>query len=150
MASRRIADDIRKYFPFLFNVHGFTVTSETHFESFGNWVVVLESKECRLRFFQDRGEVTIAVGPLWPPSGWQSGPWFDLSVVIRYITQGKDQWEYEGDSTDEQLKRLAAKLRPYCSQICRLFQKEVFQEKQQELQEVQAQLEEEFWNSLKP
>lgn len=150
MASPGVADEIRRHFAYLFDIYGFAVTSEIRFESFGNWVVVLESKECRLRFFQDRGEITVAVGPLWSPPGWQSGPWFDLRAVIRYISQGKDRWEYESGSTNEQLKHLAEKLRPYCRQICQLFREEVFQDKQQELQKVQNQLDDEFWESLKP
>ena len=148
MASCKIVDEIRKRFRFLFDAHGFALASEICFDSFENWVVVLKSKECRLRIFQDRGEVTIAVGPLWSPSGWQSGPWFDLAIVIRYVSQGKDQWEYEGGNTDEQLKRLAEKLRPYCQQICWLFREDVFPEKRQELEKMQAKLDREFWKSL--
>lgn len=146
--ATRITDKIRKHLPFLFDIYGFSVTSETTFESFGNWVVVLESKECRLRFFQDRGEITLAVGPLWSPPGWQSGPWFDFRAVIRYLSHGNDRWEYGGGSTEEQLRRLAEKLPPHLPQIFQLFREDVFPKKQPELQRTQSELDDEFWKSL--
>lgn len=145
---KSIVETIRRYFGFLFAKREFTVITECYFDSFDNWVVVLESKDCRIRFFQDRGEVTIAFGPVWSPPNWQSGPWYDLRVMIRYITQGNEQWEYQGGSTEEQFEHLAKKLRRFWQQICQLFRDDIFPQEQQVLQKIQEEMDDEFWDSL--
>lgn len=148
MTHPTIVEQIKKYFRYLFDESGFTVVSETYFDSFGNWVVVLASDDCRLRFFQDRGEVSIAVSPLWSPPGWQAGPWFDLPIVTAYLTQGQYTWEYAPGSTEQQLERLAGILRPYCDQICAMFRKEVFPEKEEELRGLETQRSKRLWDKL--
>lgn len=148
MKRSMIVEQISKHFRYLFNDYGFNVISETHFESFGNWVVVLASDDFRIRLFEDRGEVTISVGPLWSPPGWQAGPWYDLTFTIEFLTQGKDLFEYEGGKTEQQLERLAGVLRAYCDQIHELFQEEVFRQKQEELELLVEQRLDQFWNQL--
>lgn len=143
-----IKRDIHRCFRYLFDAYGFTVTEEIQFESFGNWVVVLESTDCRIRLFQDRGELSLAVGPKWFPPGWQSGPWFDLPVVIEYLTGGKSRWEYRGGTTREQLEYLGDTLRVHWEEIRRLFQGPNFQQKQHELRMVAQQRENRFWDQL--
>lgn len=143
-----VMEQIKKYFGYLFDDYGFDVISETCFESFGNWVVVLRSNDCRLRIVQDRGEVSIAAGPLWSPLGWQAGPWFDLRVITAFLTQGKVMPEYIPGKTDQQLERLSNLLRSYCDQICELFQERVFQQKRAELELYRDQLDEQFWDQL--
>lgn len=141
---------IRKVFCYLFEDHGFTVFSETYFESFGNWVIVLLSDSCRVRLLEDRGEVSIAIGPLWSPASWQAGPWFDLPVVIAYLTDGKDKWEYKSGDTTQQLERLGSSLHQYCDQICEMFKDDVFQKKQEELRAIEEQWHSELWARLSP
>lgn len=143
-----VVEQVRKYFAYLFDDYDFDVISDTHFQNFGNWVVVLRSNDCRIRFFQDRGEVSVAVGPLWSSPGWQAGPWFDLTVITAFLTQGKSTVEYESGKTGRQLKRLANILRPYCDEICELFQEKVFQQKRVELELLRDQLDEQFWGQL--
>lgn len=148
MTRSVVMDQIKELFHYLFEDYGFTVFSETYFESFGNWVIVLLSNGCRIRFFEDRGEVSIAVGPLWSPADWQAGPWFDLPIVIAYLTNEKDTWEYKSGSTAEQLERLAGLLRPSCDQICELFEEDVFQQRRRELESLEKQRYNQLWDKL--
>ncbi len=148
MTHSTVMEQIKKYFGYLFDEYGFDVIAETYFESFGNWVVVLQSDDCRVRIIQDRGEVSVAVGPLWSPPGWQAGPWFDLAVITAFLTQGKGTLEYRPGRTDQQLERLANLLRSHCDQICELFQDKVFQQKRVELELLRDQLDGQFWDQL--
>ena len=148
MRCSMIMGPIKKHFHYLFEDYDFTVFSETYFESFGNWVVVLLSDDFRIRLFEDRGDVTLAVGPLWSPPGWQGGPWHDLTRITAFLTQGKDIWEYKRGTTDEQLQRLAGILRPYCDQIRELLQEEVYQQNKEKLRRVGEQLRDQLWDQL--
>lgn len=148
MVRLNVREDILRCFRFLFDIYGFAVTEEVQFESFANWVAVLESPDCRIRLFQDRGQLTLAVGPKWFPPGWESGPWFDLAVVIEYLTAGENRWEYRGGTTREQMEYLGDTLRVYWEEIHKLFQSANFQHKQQELRRVEQQLENRFWDEL--
>jgi hypothetical protein len=148
MTPSETVDQIREFFGYLFDDFGFRVISETHFESFSNWVVVLQSEVCRIRIFRDRGEVSIAVGPLWLPPGWQAGPWFDLTVLISFLTNGKYTLEHAVGDTSQQLKRLADVFHLYYDQVCELFQEQVFQQKKGELELFREQMNEQIWNRL--
>lgn len=149
MTSPVILNKIKTIFHYLFDDYGFAVIAETYFESFGNWAVVLQSGDCcRIRIFQDRGEIFIALGPLWSPPSWNAGPWFDLTVIVAFLTQGKDILEYELGKPDWQLERLADRLRPYMEQICELFRENVFEQKREALELLQEQMNEQIWARL--
>lgn len=127
MHQRNEADLIRKYFHYLFDEYGFTMIDVRHFNSYSDWVAVLASNKCRLRFIEDRGTVMLAVGPLWDPLGWEAGPWFELPIVTAYLNQGIFTWEYDQlGPTEPQLRSLADLLRPYIDQICTMFSPDNF------------------------
>lgn len=142
---------IRKYFEYLFSEYDFEPISERSFESFGNWVIVLQSRLCRIRFFQDRGEVFMAFSPLWSPSDWQAGPWYDLKVIIAYLAKdAKLPWQkFKLGETEQQLKWLATTFRSYCDQACELFRADNYQLIREELDTIRAQQEEEIQKRMK-
>lgn len=142
MTHPRVMDQIRKYFDYLFDANGFEVISESYFQSFGNWVVVLQSDDCRIRFLQDREEVSIAVGPVWSPPGWNAGPWFDLSIVIAFLTREKEILERRLGNTDQQIEYLADTFRSYLDQICELFREDTFRQQRDKLELLRDQSEE--------
>jgi hypothetical protein len=148
MTHPKVVDQIRKYFDYLFDANGFEVISETYFQSFGNWVVVLQSDDCRIRFLQDRGEVSIAVGPVWSPPSWNAGPWFDLSIVIAFLTPKKEILERRLGNTDQQIEYLADTFRTYCDQICELFREDTFRQERDKLELLRDQSEEQYWGRL--
>jgi hypothetical protein len=144
-----IANEIRRRFDYLFSEHGFAFGIERHFDSYGNWAVVLQSGECgRIRIMQDRGEVLLALGPQWSPLDWDSGPWYGLDVVARYLSGGRDGFAPTLGQTDEQLERLAERLRPYIDQACSLLQEDSFEAKQGELDFLRQSIEDEVWQGL--
>ena len=148
MKLGKILEFIERYFDYLFKEYGFSVISETDFDSFGNWVIVLQSDSSRIRFFQDRGEVSLAVGPLWSPPSWQAGPWYDLSVITTFLSKGQHTFKYELGTTERQLERLTQALHLSCKQICELFQETTYQRIRQELDEYSEQALEQDWNKL--
>ena len=90
--AHSVIEQIETHFFYLFDEYGFRVFSSTIWhESFGNWVVVLLSDGFRITLFHDRGDVTLLVGPLWSPPGWQAGPWYDLPLVVEFLTLGSSR-----------------------------------------------------------
>jgi hypothetical protein len=138
---------VREYFSYLFD--RFEIVSETNFESFGNWVVVLVSKKCRVRIMHDRGEVSLAVGPLWSPPSWQAGPWYDLAVMWRYLSLSEPLLETQLDlSIDERLKNLSISFHEHAERVCDLFVEENFKQTEDELNSIKNKLDDAAWNSV--
>jgi len=149
-------DQVKERFCYLVQDYGFSVIHEEYYpESYGNAIVVLQSKDCRVRVLLEREQVLVEVGPLWAPEDWSSHAsdlWFDLTDITAFLTQGTDRWEYYFPDTsldhayriDRQLIRLAGILRPYCGRVFRLFRPEVFQQKQEELVRFRKQQTEEW------
>jgi len=58
-----IVVQIRKYFGFLFE-HDFRIIDKFYDNTnFGNWIVLLRSEKLFLQFVQDRGDLSIIIGP---------------------------------------------------------------------------------------
>ena len=114
-------------------------------------MIVLQSDDCRLRFFKDRGEVFIAASPHWSPPSWQAGPWYDLAVIVAFLTQGKEKLELEPKlgEVEQQLIQLTTVLRLHCDEIVELFRSNTFQQKQSDLELFKDQLNDQFWDRLR-
>lgn len=143
MKHSRFFDQVEKHFDYLVDEYEFVVVSRETYPPFDNAEVVLQSKECRIRVVRDRGEVYVSAAPL-PPS---EECWFDLGIIIDYLTQGGDNsWDFKIPRQDDydtriewQIRKLAAILRVYCARICELFSKDVFAKTCAELKEFMAQ-----------
>jgi hypothetical protein len=140
---------IEERFSYLFDEYGFFVIHEEHHNRNGyNAVVVLESRGCRIRLLLEREQVLVDVGSLSAPKDWSTpapDEWFGLTYVTGFLSNGTDQWKYEFPDTaldrslriDQQLIKLAGKLRPYCDQILCKFHPAAFEQTQRELVDYQ-------------
>lgn len=82
--SVTIYEEISPFFSDLLNEHGFRVVSETHEpQHFGNGLLILESKDLRLRFVRDRGQVFADVGA----SGQTDDDWHQLQRVMEFLNR---------------------------------------------------------------
>lgn len=55
-------------------------------QSFGNWIVVLRSRKCTLRFVQDRGDIHLMIAPPWVSDTSSEGKHFiELGILIDYL-----------------------------------------------------------------
>lgn len=133
MESTSKTELIQLHFDYLFKDYGFFIVSETHFESFGNWIVVLSSHLFRVHFLMDRGSLDLKLGPLWSSPDWKSGPWHSLGVVIEFLTDSQDTDELTLDRVDVQMERLSEKLYRYFDQIQHLFHVDVYPLKRDQL-----------------
>lgn len=79
-------DHIRNHFEFLFD-GGFEIAYKMFDEKvMGNWVVVLQSKECIIRFIQDRSEIRMEIGPPWASTEWSPKKHFVYpKTLLEYI-----------------------------------------------------------------
>jgi hypothetical protein len=152
---------IEKYFGFLITQYGFSIVYKDGPGSFGDCAVVLQSGDCRINIFMDRGGVIIEVGLRYAPNyytsseQWEPGSlsrWYSTQHVTAFLTQGLEQvnWEYPPidwnlDSftrVEQQMAELSTILKPYWNQIIELFQEENFKKKQKELDKFV----EDLWN----
>lgn len=150
MEDMTFSELVNRRFRYLMDEYGFSVIHEEYYpRDFGNSLIVLQSKECRIRILKEKGEVFIDAGPLWAPVDWASNAanlWFDLSLVTQFLTRGADKWTYDHfdslvgqSSVDAQLARLADALRPYWDRVCTFFRKESFEIRGAELEEFRNQ-----------
>lgn len=121
---------VREHFGFLFERGANFIFSDYHAHAFGNFVIVLETSNLRIRFVRDRGTMTIEVGTLGATLDWDGGLWYDLIFVVAFLTKKQvlitGYWEHRFDD-EKQLERLAKVLHLYYTQIAELFEDNVFQ-----------------------
>ena len=130
-------DQVEKHFRYLIDDYGFSVVKKKQYDSFDNAKIILQSIDCRIEVFRERGFVEVYAGPLSSPKER-----YDLATLIAFLTKKEAKQfdyeipipEYDYDARIEwQVKKLAGILQMYCSQICRLFHKEVLDENRKEL-----------------
>ena len=122
MQETEVIRRVETRFAFLVNKYKYHAIACSLFANFDNWIVVLESVQGgRMLVMQDRGEIIVALGPHGPSSSATAVPWFDLGVVLEYLSHGKLMLgEIPGDP-DQQMSWLAVEIHPYMDQICDLF-----------------------------
>ena len=122
MIESDVIRQVEDTFPFLAKEYGYRVIACRLFANDANWIVVLESKTCgRFLAMQDRGEIIIALGPDVIADSATAGRWFDLAVLVEYLSQGEHMLKAHLDDPTLQLDRMADVLQPYMGQICYLF-----------------------------
>ncbi len=122
-----ITNLVRKHFGFLFERGVRVIFSDYHANS--NFAIVLETTDLRIRFFRERGTIYVHAGPSWATADWSGEPWYDLIVVIAFITQKQvlisEYWK-DRFNDDKELERLAEVLLFYYDQIVELFRTDTF------------------------
>ncbi len=144
MTPSDIVEHVRAPFRFLFDDYGYAVIASRLYDNSDNWVVVLESTCCgRFLVLHDRGEIIVALGPVQTQT-WTDGPWFDLSVIAEYLSQGQDMLASTRGDLSRQLDTWAAALEPYMEQIRQLFSPATFGDAQADLDRIGERREEEL------
>ncbi len=144
---------IQKHWPYLFQQYGFSVIHQEYYpEHSGNALVVLQSRDERLRFIYERGQVFVDAGPLTAPENWSSTTphqWFDLVTLTAFLSNGQDHWQYGTGEVDAQLQKLSAKFKPYADRIFDLFRPANFARTQTELAAYADRLAQARWGQFK-
>lgn len=118
---KSIRKEIERYFGFLYDI-GYCVRSvDYHPEAFGNWEVILESKECILEICNDRNGIMVYFVPLNGDRRYQVG----IKAMIYYLTQGhKFIDSFNGNlfwGNKKQFEELATLLKEYIGQSAPYF-----------------------------
>lgn len=131
-----VTELIHKHFSYLFTELGFKLISEIHFEHFDNWVIVLGSSEFCIRFLQDRGEITLALGPWTSNPSWDANHWYDIRIIIAYTTHDaiqKESKEQDLVDKDQQLARLSELFSTYQNEIINIFKRTEFKKYEKDI-----------------
>lgn len=150
MCERDIENIIQKFFNYLFTKFKFHIVNIRKYKHFGNWVVLLYSPDFRIRIYCDRGEITLAIGPDWLPQNWEAGPWFDLAVVLEFLTQQQYdlRMTIKEATENEQIMILSEYLENHIDQIRTIFSKKNFDKHKKRLNKIHEKKEALFWPEL--
>lgn len=78
--------DLKRYFPYLFDGRFQVVATKYEQEHFGNWIIVLHSKECGIRIYQDRRQIFVMVAPPWASAGMaEVDHYFDIRLLTAFL-----------------------------------------------------------------
>jgi hypothetical protein len=124
-----IVDQIQKHFGFLFE-HDFRVIDKLYDNAnFGNWIVLLRSEKLFIRFVQDRGDLSISIGPhLSYHQLRDTDNLIDVDILIDYIKKKDFDISPRGISKSmmEQLQRLSSLLLVEYDEVIAFFDNERF------------------------
>lgn len=114
---KAISDELGLCCPYLFDTLGFALVEETFDQdSFGNSTAVLESRDLRLRFVRDRGQVFADIGSMVEPELW-----WDITLIVPLL--GSRQPEQPEVS---EVERLATYIRDNYQSLIKLFSRDRF------------------------
>jgi len=120
---------VENNFSILITRYGFSIVHSRGPGSSGDYTVVLESGDCRIKIWTEKGFPLISVGLRYAPyhykypGQWADEPltkWYNIWYVTSYLTNGKDNWTYPkpttpsddwGISAKKQMEELASLLR---------------------------------------
>jgi len=128
---------IKKHFKYLFKEYKFDVVHSSSARGGEHCLVILESKDCRIKFYSSQGEVNILFGTLSSPIGWEDVIngyrfWYYASAIIDFITRTSVDTAHifskvrASKSEEEQLKDLSEKLYPLFEDVIQLFREDNF------------------------
>jgi hypothetical protein len=117
-----ILRDIKRFFGFLLE-RGYRICDAQYFPKInGNWVVTLESPDCKIEISSDRDIIGVVFSP---PRKGSEKTHVSLESMIYFLTEGREfAGDFEGNfawGKRRQLERLASLLRVYIDQITHYF-----------------------------
>jgi hypothetical protein len=128
---------VREAFGFLFDEYEYEILNTTEFASYGNWLVVLAAPASgRMLVLQDRDEIIVASAPPTTGTSATDGPWFDLGVVLEYLSSGEQRLSRMPGDPGAQLAGWAAALRPRMTEISQLFGTDLFETARMDLDRI--------------
>jgi hypothetical protein len=138
----RVLSDLKKYFPYLFDGQFQVVTTKYDKEAFGNWIVVLHSNKCGIRFYQDRRQVFVMMAPHWASVNLaETNHYFDIEFYIALL-ENNENIETESDlqHIELQYEKMSKELLLYYEQIVRLVNQPDFANIEKELHQLREKV----------
>jgi hypothetical protein len=137
---------IKSHFHFLFDRDFEIINKKYDNKAFGNWLVVLKSKECVVRFIKDRTNIDVEIGPSWASTELSpKGHFVGLQNLIAYI-ENKPVSLYRTDDryldVNAQMQRLAALFSSHYNELISFVNRDDFSEQKEKISA-------HFWNELK-
>lgn len=139
-----LIDALKHFLDYLFNDFGFVVSAVLPGTGGGRCLVVLSSKQCRLRVIFNRGDLEVAVGTLSAPVSWEDEiagvtHWYYLRGVLDYVRSAEHPTLDELRravpflTLEQKLAQVAADMKSDCWKVIQLFQEAGFDTRQREL-----------------
>lgn len=143
-----IVEAVEKRFVFLFTKK-FRILNFESSDAFGNWVVLIQSAELKIKLFEDRGEIFIRFAPAWV-DGWDNVKFFDLDILIGYLSKDLSYRIFQElpQDIDIQMEKLAKLTEANYDNILSLFEKDDYTKIEKELIEFRKRQIDQFKKSL--
>jgi|GEM_PF-1049863 len=147
---------IKHYFSYLFYLYGFEVVHSESAKSGENCLIVLQSNNCRIKFYRTQGEVNLLFGTLLAQIGWENvvdgvRHWYYARSVMDFIEKKlldvKELLQRIGGTVrteDQQMAELSPRLKPLCNLVIQFFKEDTFEQRCQEYEKFEQEQNEEF------
>jgi hypothetical protein len=116
---------IEEYFSSFLTSDFRLIKSSVDHKGFGSWVAVLQSKQCLIKFVQDRGSISVLIGPLWASDEpFDLEHFFDLNLLIDFNNKSQSiisPSKYDAYDIDKRLHDLNIALKEYFHNLIPLF-----------------------------
>ncbi len=148
-------EQIKQYFGYLFDQYGFEVVHSEAARSGEYCFIVLQSRNCRIKFYRAQGEVNLLFGTLSAHIGWEdvidgTKHWYYARSIMDFIEKKpvdvrKSFFEIRTLKTEnQQLRELSMRLQPLCSNILQLFRIDNFKRWRKEYEQFEQERNKEF------
>jgi len=146
---------IKQNFGYLFDLYGFEAVYTKSARGGENCLIVLESKDCRIKFYRSQGEANLLFGTSSAPLGWEdviddTRHWYFARGIIDFVQKNPVNAKELLNQTrrslteEEQLAELSLKLKPICKQIIQLFKGDNTKQWIKEYEKFEQEQDEEF------
>jgi hypothetical protein len=108
---------IEEHFSSFLNSGFHIIKSSVDEKGFGNWAVVLQSKECLIKFIHDRGYISVVIGPHWASEDpFDLKHFLDLYLLIDFNNKKQSSFfspKYDTYDIDKSLHDMSITLKKY-------------------------------------
>lgn len=112
-------------------------------KGFGNWIVVLRSRQCLMKFIQDRGTVSVLIGPPWASEEpFDLEHFIDLYLLIDFNKKNQSivfQPKYDAYDIDKSLYQISIALGQNFQDLVLILNREDFLETEKEVKNYHLQ-----------
>lgn len=144
--STQFFQEVKTHFHFLIDENGFSIRDQVGPAGFGHYGITYQTQNCFLDVMLDSGKVYVEFHPRIDPQQK-----YDVSEILAFLLHKSERWWFYPDEnlsvtlkSDEYMRWLVAevaqRLRPYINQILRLFEPDVYKEKEEALRDYIAKL----------
>lgn len=134
---------IKEHFSSFLNGDFHLIKSSVDQKGFGNWVVVFQSKQCLIKFIQDRGSLSAVIGPPWASEEpFDLEHFLDLQLLIDFINKTQSivfPSKYVTYDVDKNLYDLSVKLKEHYHDLVLILSHEDFLETEKEVKDLNLQ-----------